>query len=624
VHWQRCIITSCDSFRKDNVWHVFATSGHAGGDIAFVKGCHAELFELQIGVSWEDRGVRVDDHDAFGVELRVGVDSASQPVNKRKHMSEAPVVPEASVVPKRSAGQASSSNGDGSSTHPIIQAVRTIATNPPLDCKPAPISLKLDATMIPGPPRPPKAAPPVLKDDSAAQPVKDASQGTPKAAPPVAKVHLKASSKNTASHAVKKLERTTEEEDEPVLSRVMREEIQAHCKKDRRTAPSSPTEMPATTPDSADEDDADLPSSPTDEPVVLISRADAVYSPTDEPVVLISRADAVYQSIFEFWVNRENSEEVFQEQDQLRRLMFPKKKHAVPEDYWIPGAAPEGETQFVEAVVSNEYVLQQLKEVVMKREAWLTKHNLPMDYFMRNGLGLERGRFVKDCKLEYEAEPHQVYQQERDAQNPVYKKDRVRQGMHSRWGAEMQRRLGSKTLWELVSFTGQFSVEFLTPAAQAMNAGAPQPDVNVTNSQRLRAHALQCRADLRYATSLAFQRARGRKIFGAWEWQLLQDFDSDQLRMQSNDATKAHGHGRIKHANGTHTDIGSAIGGLTRTILDNWVPPVLSDADDDPVTDAADDGEAEPENKIPSPSSESDWEVGVIARANEVSTHRGN
>jgi hypothetical protein len=464
----------------------------------------------------------------------------------------------------------------------------------------------------------------VLKDDSAAQPVKDASQGTPKAAPPVAKVHLKASSKNTASHAVKKLERTTEEEDEPVLSRVMREEIQAHCKKDRRTAPSSPTEMPATTPDSADEDDADLPSSPTDEPVVLISRADAVYSPTDEPVVLISRADAVYQSIFEFWVNRENSEEVFQEQDQLRRLMFPKKKHAVPEDYWIPGAAPEGETQFVEAVVSNEYVLQQLKEVVMKREAWLTKHNLPMDYFMRNGLGLERGRFVKDCKLEYEAEPHQVYQQERDAQNPVYKKDRVRQGMHSRWGAEMQRRLGSKTLWELVSFTGQFSVEFLTPAAQAMNAGAPQPDVNVTNSQRLRAHALQCRADLRYATSLAFQRASGRKIFGAWEWQLLQDFDSDQLRMQSNDATKAHGHGRIKHANGTHTDIGSAIGGLTRTILDNWVPPVLSDADDDPVTDAADDGEAEPENKIPSPSSESDWEVGVIARANEVSTHRGN
>jgi len=105
---------------------------------------------------------------------------------------------------------------------------------------------------------------------------------------------------------------------------------------------------------------------------------------------------------------------------------------------------------------------------------------------------------------------------------------------------------------------------------------------------------------------------------------LLLDLDSDKLRKQANDATKAYGHGRIKHANGSHTDIGSGTGGLTRTILDNWVPPVLSDADDDPVTDAADDGEAEPENKIPSPSSESDWEVGVIARANEVSTHRGN
>jgi hypothetical protein len=118
---------------------------------------------------------------------------------------------------------------------------------------------------------------------------------------------------------------------------------------------------------------------------------------------------------------------------------------------------------------------------------------------------------------------------------------------------------------------------------------------------------------------------------------LLQDFDSDKLRRQSNDATKAYGHGRIKHANGSHTDIGSATGGLTRTILDNWVPPVLSDADDDPVTDAADDDEDEPESRAPTPSSESDFvvehqpiqsqyvrEVVARARAIQVSTDRGN
>ena len=291
----------------------------------------------------------------------------------------------------------------------------------------------------------------------------------------------------------------------------------------------------------------------------------------------------------------------------------------------------------------------------MKREAWLTRENLPMNFQMQDGRGLERHRFVQDCKLEYQAEPHQVQLQDRDAQynKTVYKKDRVKNGMHSRWGAEMQRRLGSKVLWELVSFTGQFSVEFLTPAAQAMNAGAPQPAVNVTNSQRLRAHALKCRGDLRFASSLAYQRLSGRKRFGDWEWKLLQDFDSDKLRRQSNDATKAYGHGRIKHANGSHTDIGAATGGLTRTILDNWVPPVLSDADDDLVLSAADDaeyemvppnvlpeaddGEVEPESRAPTPSSESDFvvehqpiqsqyvrEVVARARAIQVSTDRGN
>ena len=61
------------------------------------------------------------------------------------------------------------------------------------------------------------------------------------------------------------------------------------------------------------------------------------------------------------------------------------------------------------------------------------------------------------------------------------------------------------------------------------------------------------------------------------------------LRKQANDATKAYGHGRIKHANGSFTDIGAATGCLTRTTLDNWV----ADANDDPVLSEADDDEHE-------------------------------
>ena len=651
--WQRCIITSCDSFRKDNVWHVYATPAALGGDIIFVKGCNAELFELPVGASYEDRGARNDNHDAFGVELVVAIDSASQPVNKRKHVPEDPVVPEASVVQKRSAGQASSSNEHGSSTQLTIQAVRKTTTCPPLTWKPVAVTLNNEgcsSSSSGSAAQPAKAAPPVVlkapefpdvhRIPSCVKPVKDASPKAappvlkaPKAAPPalkaaapVVKAHLKARGSKTAA------QRTPQE-------------IETHCREDRPTAPSSPTEMELATdeeptddaalPSSPREptDDAALPSSPRGLPLVLISRAESELlgtMPTErDPVVLMSRADSVWSALSEWWSNRENSNVIFKEQDQLRRLLFKTKKYPVPEDFWIPGAAPEGETQFVEAVVSSEWVLQQLKEVLVKREAWLTKEKLPMTFLMRNGEGLERERFVQHCKLEYHAEPEQQLLQARDL--PAGKQ-KVKNGKHSRWGAEMQRRLGSKNLWELVSFTGQFSVDFLT---RVTDHGALQPVVNVPNpSPRLKAHALKCRGDLRLASSLAWQRQSGRTRFSDYELTLLLDLDSDQLRKLANNATKAYGHGRIKHANGSFTDIGAETGGLTRTILDNWVAPVLPDADDDLVLSAADDAEyemvppnvlpeadddeVEPESRAPSPSSESDFDVrAVVARARE-------
>jgi len=550
---------------------------------------------------------------------------------------EDPVVPEASVVQKRSAGQASSSNEHGSSTQLTIQAVRKTTTCPPLTWKPVAVTLNNEgcsSSSSGSAAQPAKAAPPVVlkapecpdvhRIPSCVKPVKDASPKAappvlkaPKAAPPalkaaapVVKAHLKARGSKTAA------QRTPQE-------------IETHCREDRPTAPSSPTEMELATdeeptddaalPSSPREptDDAALPSSPRGLPLVLTSRAESELlgtMPTDrDPVVLMSRADSVWSALSEWWSNRENSNVIFKEQDQLRRLLFKTKKYPVPEDFWIPGAAPEGETQFVEAVVSSEWVLQQLKEVLVKREAWLTKEKLPMNFVMRNGEGRERDRFVQDCKLEYHAEPHQVEQQARDLPQG---KSKVRAGKNSRWGAELQRRLGSKNLWELVSFTGEFSVDFLTRVA---DAGALQPVVNVTNpSPKLKAHAYKCRGDLRLASSLASQRQNGRTRFSDRELTLLLDLDSDKLRQQSNAATKAHGHGRIKHADGSFTDIGAEAGGLTRTFLDNWVAPVLSDGDDDPVLSGADDDEVEHPSRVPSPSSDSDFDVrAVVARARE-------
>ena len=86
-----------------------------------------------------------------------------------------------------------------------------------------------------------------------------------------------------------------------------------------------------------------------------------------------------------------------------------KKKHAVQEDIWIPGASQPGEQQHVEAVVSTVYVLKQIKDVIEFRETWLRQNNLPMDYEMRDKI--EIPDFLKWAKGQYHSEDYQSREQ---------------------------------------------------------------------------------------------------------------------------------------------------------------------------------------------------------------------
>ena len=65
------------------VWHVHATTAELSGDLIFVKGALAKSFDIPFGKSHRDRGVRNDDHDASGIELRVIVKSEPEPLSKR-------------------------------------------------------------------------------------------------------------------------------------------------------------------------------------------------------------------------------------------------------------------------------------------------------------------------------------------------------------------------------------------------------------------------------------------------------------------------------------------------------------------------------------------------------------
>ena len=57
-----------------SVWHVHATAAKLSGDLIFVKGAIARSFDLPFGRSHRDRGIRRDDHDAIGIELRVNIE----------------------------------------------------------------------------------------------------------------------------------------------------------------------------------------------------------------------------------------------------------------------------------------------------------------------------------------------------------------------------------------------------------------------------------------------------------------------------------------------------------------------------------------------------------------------
>ena len=54
-----------------NQWHTQTSSAALSGDVAFVRGCESQAFDVTIGRSYQDRGIRNDSHDFFGVTIAV-------------------------------------------------------------------------------------------------------------------------------------------------------------------------------------------------------------------------------------------------------------------------------------------------------------------------------------------------------------------------------------------------------------------------------------------------------------------------------------------------------------------------------------------------------------------------
>ena len=316
------------------------------------------------------------------------------------------------------------------------------------------------------------------------------------------------------------------------------------------------------------------PSVPRDAP-----RRGAPQPVTSPGATATEVAETVNQDMRSFW---EYHPEARTETPQLRSILFARTKHPVPDDLWITGdasgASQPGDQQYVTAVVSETYVLQQLQGVIELRNGWLRQQNLPLHCQMRDQI--ERPEFLAYAKDQYEMQLCQLQMQVEDLFAGGMEK--LHSGRKSRWSREQQRRCGTPALWGIVSFTGRFQANYLETVQGARprgSVGAPQPDDQDNTPQEKTKIANEHRGTFRWAEHLDRIRTANKRSFSNAELQLLHEFDIGELLREANDATRASGHGRLRSEDGSFQDDCSSTGSLLRTLLDDWKPSTLQYVD---------------------------------------------
>ena len=251
------------------------------------------------------------------------------------------------------------------------------------------------------------------------------------------------------------------------------------------------------------------------------------------------------------------------------------KKKSFEKDLWIDHAAEPGEQQCVPTLVSETYTLQQLKNTIELRHAFLEEAGLNKNHVLRTAK--ERHDFLRFAKSKYHEQSEQREKQKRDMKEGGILG--MQKGKHSRWGCEMQRRCGSKSVWEVVSFTGECDHKMFAKLWDE------RPDKTAESTDRdtqatLKQQARLARDQYRYAASAQTRQQKGYRVSGK-EMAMIKLYECEKLRKDANRATRTWGHGRLKHKDGTFTDIGGNTGGATRKVLDDWEPPSWPDSTDD-------------------------------------------
>jgi hypothetical protein len=288
----------------------------------------------------------------------------------------------------------------------------------------------------------------------------------------------------------------------------------------------------------------------------------------------------------------------------------------------------------VQYTASSKETLKALRQLLQRRKAFMMSRGLEGDDYVFKPD--ERAAFMKEWRDEYHASPEQVALQERDAQKPSVKKvdqkgdkdhhwkswndwrgwqaapgwknwqggqdwqgwegasqplgsntNAVRHGKHSRFARHLQRVGGTKTIVELICYTGSVDPYLLAKASGGddnaqSSASASQPSVQAGGGASqpvdgsLRKEVLRAKAAYRQARVLQANVVAGKtreQWLKAEQKELLARLRTGELLQEKNEAILAYGHGTLVADGGEQLTIGCSTGGTTRKLLDNWQAP---------------------------------------------------
>ena len=200
----------------------------------------------------------------------------------------------------------------------------------------------------------------------------------------------------------------------------------------------------------------------------------------------------------------------------------------------------------------------------------------------------DRRQVMQGWKERFHAMGDQVKQQKRDSWKPTGPPSdahdtwgpntkAVRSGKHSRFARHLQLAAGSKTMAELIIYTGRFDPDFLSQAHDAQDrSGASQPVANSDGRKHLKRKAAQAKLDYRMTCILRRRLDEGhldRRDLHPWEKKNLQRLEDGSLLRHTNDAVAAYGHGTLRRDDGQTIQIGGSTRGVTRFLLDGCDEP---------------------------------------------------